>query len=697
MRAPSAIESSRPPTPPPVSAGTASKPEIVPAAPDPKLLAAVPAPKGALLSDGAFREARKAYEAKDVDGLRALLPQLGAHPLKSYAQYWLLMLEADRKMKSADSGEHEWLPLGFEMTAKLARFVIAHEDEYIGERMRTDWARMAARSGDAATFNMLRPQLVWNRNEADIVCWNAYFALKAADTVQNRSAAKSLLLSARSPQAPEVRKLADELLSREPGWSWTYALILMQKKHFTMTRELIERTAAGNLPVSRTELLAILSDPVGWLAENRSRLKKASPRTLAFASLRLLAIDTASAAEAAEAAHPRLSEQARAMLWGWIGYTAAVDLEPEALEWYARAGSALARADRGSFTYAGDQLQLWKARAALRTNDPTRILQAVSGLNGKLASSPNWIYWKAWALERTGQKAQAESLYLSIARRTDFYGLLACDALGRAYNKGAEKLEPPASTESFAIFASDAGLNRALRLYDLGMYAEGHREWNWAMREMGPRERAELAEYAAAVGAVHRTIFTSLRLDQVYFSQRFPMPHRAEIELAAASAGLPPAWLFGVIHQESRFIRLAKSSVGALGLMQVMPRTARWVAQKIALANYKDGNLTRMETNLLIGAQYLRLVADSVDGNIIMTAAGYNAGPIKAQTWRAMLPQELSAAAFAETIPYGETRDYVMRVAANCVQYSRYTENPLRLTDFIGRIAPRQIDPEVLP
>lgn len=674
--------------------------EIVLPAPDVKLIASVPADQGPLLTDKLMHQAHSAYKDKNIEALEKLVPQLSEHPLGDYAQYWLLHLQAQASMQQkAKDGSliDDVLPLSLEMSARFARFVSEHDGQYLAERARTDWARLAARASDANTFLSLYTQLQWNQNEADLLCWKSFFDLRTHDSPSVRQQAKARLLALRTPTIEAGHKLASELLTREPNWAWTYALILMQKKYFTLTRKLIERTAIHLLPVPREELLSILAKPRNWYDRNKTNLETLSGKLLTFAALRLATVNTVLAANVAQAAQGKLPEQEQAMVWGRIGYIASVDLDPAALSYYAKAGAALNDAHRASFTYDGDQLQLWRARAALRTNDAQTLLAAIDAMTDRWAQTPAWIYWKGRALQQLDQPEQAQALLQQLVHRTDFYGLLACDALNVPYHKGQETLTPPVSPQSLEIFAAHPSLNRALRFYALELFAEGHREWNWAMRDMGPRERSELAEYAGILGISHRQIFTSMRLDKVIFSQRFPMPHRKEIELAAATAGLPASWLFAVIHQESRFIRFAKSSAGALGLMQVMPRTARWVAKKIALQNYIDGQLSRMETNLAIGSQYLKLVSDSVQGNIIMATASYNAGPKKAQTWRALLTQPVEAAIFAETIPYGETRDYVMTVAANCVQYSRYTDHPLRLTDFIGRISPQQVDVNILP
>ena len=181
------------------------------------------------------------------------------------------------------------------------------------------------------------------------------------------------------------------------------------------------------------------------------------------------------------------------------------------------------------------------------------------------------------------------------------------------------------------------------------------------------------------------------------FNQLYPKPFADKINRAADEAQLPQNLVFGLIRQESRFISLALSSAGARGLMQVMPSTARWVAKQTGLKGYSNSKISDIDTNLFLGTQYLRLVRENVSPNVTLATASYNAGPSKAAAWRSTLTKEVEGALFAETIPYSETRDYVMRVTANTVQYSRYTNDPIHLMDLLGRIEPVPLSGNIIP
>jgi len=141
------------------------------------------------------------------------------------------------------------------------------------------------------------------------------------------------------------------------------------------------------------------------------------------------------------------------------------------------------------------------------------------------------------------------------------------------------------------------------------------------------------------------------------------------------------------VRQESRFITEARSTAGAAGLMQIMPRTARYVASRIGLRNYAK-SVTEVQTNVTLGTGYLKLVLDQL-GHPVLASAAYNAGPGRARRWRDA-DKPLEGAIYAETIPFGETRRYVKKVMANSVFYAALIQNQVvPLKPRLGAIAAR--------
>jgi soluble lytic murein transglycosylase len=166
------------------------------------------------------------------------------------------------------------------------------------------------------------------------------------------------------------------------------------------------------------------------------------------------------------------------------------------------------------------------------------------------------------------------------------------------------------------------------------------------------------------------------------------MPFHDTVLRKSQDIGLDPAYVYGLIRQESRFIMDARSHVGASGLMQVMPATARWTAKKIGLNGFTADQINDRDTNITIGTAYLKLALDDFAGSMPMAAAAYNAGPSRPRAWRN--GAQLEGAAWAENVPFQETRDYVKKVLANTTLYAALlTGQPQSLKERLGQVGPR--------
>jgi soluble lytic murein transglycosylase len=238
--------------------------------------------------------------------------------------------------------------------------------------------------------------------------------------------------------------------------------------------------------------------------------------------------------------------------------------------------------------------------------------------------------------------------------------------------------------------ANHPGLTRALHLIAIGLRNEGVREWNFSLRGMNDRQLLAAAQRACDTEVWDRCINTSDRTrSEVDMEQRFPTPFRNEVIARANELGLDPAYVYGLIRQESRFVMDARSGAGAVGLMQIMPSTARWTARKTGV-DYSAELIGDRDVNLKLGTSYLKLVLDDFGGSQAMAAAAYNAGPNRPRKWRE--GPFLEVAAWAENIPFNETRDYVKKVLSNATYYAALlgTQAP-SLKARLGRpIGPRE-------
>jgi soluble lytic murein transglycosylase len=311
------------------------------------------------------------------------------------------------------------------------------------------------------------------------------------------------------------------------------------------------------------------------------------------------------------------------------------------------------------------------------------------------------VYWKARALQAHGgddRRAEARTLYESIAGTRGFYELLALEELGE---RASVPTRPaPLTPEEKAAARSNPALARALYAIEVGLRSEGVREWNYATNlhdkgGLGDRELLAAADLACQREVWDRCINTSERTKgMIDVEQRYPMPFRETVVAKSTEIGLDPAYVYGLIRQESRFIMDARSGVGASGLMQVMPATARWTARKIGLSGFTPGQINDRDTNITIGTNYLKLALDDFDGSMALAAAAYNAGPGRPRNWRN--GPVVEAAIWAENVPFNETRDYVKKVLANTTNYAALiTGRPQSLKERLGTVGPRDVaEPE---
>jgi soluble lytic murein transglycosylase len=434
----------------------------------------------------------------------------------------------------------------------------------------------------------------------------------------------------------------------------------------------------------------VASDPAKYLDEKITAIRPRTKEMVTMAIIKLADSDPAAAAQEMERTRwkAQLTQEERSWLWGVIGKRSAQKLQAEALGYFANGQPALMHADHLA----------WKARAGLRAGAWGVVREAIAAMPEPQKSEPVWIYWRARALQAlkepdaTSASAQARTLLESIASPRGFYEQLALEDLGRPVT--VPPAPAPLSAQELEAAGRNPGLQRALAAIRLGLRTEGAREWNYTTGlhtpgGMADRELLAAARLACQNELWDRCIHTSSRTRQLQDqTQRFPMPHQGAVVKRAAEIGLDPAYVYGLIRQESRFITDARSHVGASGLMQVMPATARWTASKIGLSGFQPHHITDRDTNITIGTAYLKLALDDFEGSMPLAAAAYNAGPSRPRAWRngPVLPGEI----WAENIPFEETRDYVKHVLANTTNYAALiTGQPQSLRARLGTVGPR--------
>jgi soluble lytic murein transglycosylase len=328
------------------------------------------------------------------------------------------------------------------------------------------------------------------------------------------------------------------------------------------------------------------------------------------------------------------------------------------------------------YLHLDDKLAEKQLQYALQNGDWELVLLTIEGLPKKEQQRNRWRYWRARALISLGKFAVGEATLKALAGDRSYYGFLAAQRLGDLPKLSHEKLN--ADPKLMQQLARHPALRRAYELHRLGRSLPARREWKLGMKQRSNDELKAAARLAEKWDWPSQAILTLAKLRQWNdLELRFPLTHQREISSLAQGTGIDTAWIYAILRQESAFMQDAKSTVGARGLMQIMPKTAESVASELKLAIKDPDDLYRPELNLKLGTGYLNKIFRRLQENPVLATAAYNAGPWRVESW---LPKQSQAAdIWIETVPYRETREYLKRVLAYTVIYNyRLGKDPSR-------------------
>ncbi|MES2950311.1 MAG: transglycosylase SLT domain-containing protein [Pseudomonadota bacterium] len=621
-------------------------------------------------ADSVMLDMAQSYKSRDRRRLIALLPQVRGHVLEPWAAYWDLSARLD------EAGPTE-----------IQEFFTRYAGSYQEDRLRAELLLHFGRNRDWVAFN--REYALYRMNDDRSVRCYALLAEHLGSGVDNTALVKENWLSQK--EADEACASAAEQLLKDHTTSnamvWQRARLGMENERLRVVTQAVGIISPSSVKTAE----AIYLNPAKYLNDKLTAIQPKTRELVSLALIRLAYLDPAEAAVEIDKLRwkAQLTQEERSWVWGVIGKRAAQRLSYDAADYFAK----------GQATSMHEDHLAWQVRAALRLGRWPQVLTAIAAMPDTQRNDPTWVYWRARALlQQTNSehaRGQAQQLLESIASSRGFYEQLAQEELGLRI---ATPSKPAALTvEEKEAARLNPGLNRALYAINMGLRAEGVREWNYSTNlhvRGGMDDRALLA--AADMACRHevwdRCINTSERTKQaIDAEQRFPMPFKAAVLARAGQIGLDPSYVYGLIRQESRFIMDAKSHVGASGLMQVMPATAKWTAKKIGLNNFQPHHINDRDTNIAIGTGYLKLVLDSFDGSMPLAAAAYNAGPGRPRNWRGQSGAPvMEAAIWAENVPFNETRDYVKKVLANTTNYAALiTGQSQSLKARLGNIGPK--------
>ena len=339
-----------------------------------------------------------------------------------------------------------------------------------------------------------------------------------------------------------------------------------------------------------------------------------------------------------------------------------------------------------------DATREWRVRVALARQDWQAVLGGINAMPASQQQDDEWRYFRARAEAALGHAQEANQQYSALADQATFFGFLAADRVAQPYAICPKQMQADDAQEQALL--TRPGLLRAFELYAVGLPHFARREWNRALDGANPQTRRMAADLAHQRGWFDRGVFTFSSGDDLrMYALRFPLAPQDGVVPQAEQAGIDPSWAYGILRAESAWQPDAHSGADARGLMQLLPATAKRVAQRNGLGWDGAASLYDPATNIELGTRYLAQMAARFNGSPWLASAAYNAGPKRVDQWlaaRGALPPDL----FIATIPFHETRDYVARVMAFALIYDwRLHGDAVPLDTRLGAIG----QPHLLP
>lgn len=318
-------------------------------------------------------------------------------------------------------------------------------------------------------------------------------------------------------------------------------------------------------------------------------------------------------------------------------------------------------------------LDAYLLRYAMQERDWAKYMEVFAAADSEFQQADEWLYWYAIAQEKTSlatidEQHNASAILSKLAQQRSFYGFLAAEKLGAAIQIYTSKPEFPESLNQ----ATEKALALPIELFLVGKLQQANQEWFWASKQFNQEQWIEAGLISHHAGWHDKSIqaFAKAQLWDA-IEQRFPLAWQQQFEQQAKDKSLEASWLFAMARQESGFSALARSNAGAMGVLQLMPQTARQVANSNGF-KLQLSDLYQADINIALGSSYLKQLLERFGNNYILATAAYNAGPHRVDEWLETRPFEADNwIHWVANIPFPETRQYVQ----NILTYSRIYQN----------------------
>jgi len=621
----------------------------------------------ALSGDAEFLAARSAYDKKNAIALADYVQQLQNqnYVLAPYAAYWLMLL-------NLEEADHQ----------TVTDFIDANSEYPFADRVRGEYLKKLAKNQDWESFS----SEIVNYQQADVAVM-CYAAEASAINGDNSllEAAKAIWMTAKE-QPANCANMFDRMqntgLLKEDDILARFRLALADNR-LTLAKAIIKRSKSYE--ENQVKLIdKTYANPSVVLAKKSISFNSKFGRELNLFALNQLAKnDSQQALSSFNKIQSLFPAEDKSYFYGRLALQAAQRHESEALQWFKLAEKDYTNKDS---SLNKDQLA-WYVRAALREKNWAEVLNAVAKMSTEQMQEGAWRYWKARALKAQNKTLDASIIFAKLATERHYYGWLAQDELDDMMSAPLEIYK--VSDLDVDEITTNPAFQRVEALQRLDFRWEAKSEWALATKDFDDQQLLAAAEFAARKNWYDLAIITADKTTYVHdFALRYPIPYRNLIKSASVERGIDEAWVYGIARQESRFMHYARSGVGAAGLMQLMPATAKWAASRAGINDYNKSMIHDLDTNIALGTYYMAYTKNMFSGQETMATAAYNAGPSRAKKWVATLP--LEGAIYVETIPFSETRSYVQKVMANAHLYApRLGLKPISLKQRLGTIPSR--------
>jgi soluble lytic murein transglycosylase len=333
------------------------------------------------------------------------------------------------------------------------------------------------------------------------------------------------------------------------------------------------------------------------------------------------------------------------------------------------------------------EVREWKVRVALREQNWQHIAEALAGLSFEEQQTPQWQYWQARALVENGYFEQGQVIYNKLSEDRSYYGFMAADVVNKPYSIADKPIAIAESEIDAFIGTTDFKVVQEFKI--LGRETDAKRQWWFALKKLSKEQLIIAAKLAQKWQWDQIAIVTLVKAD--YWDDlalRFPVKYLDAVQHNASRQAIDAALILGIIRQESMLDENARSAVGALGLMQIMPNTGKQMAHQLKETWQLESSLFHPSTNIKYGSYYYKQLLLRFGGHFALAMAAYNAGPNRVIKW---LPTDraMPADIWIEIIPYKETRKYVASVLSYTTIYQQRMQlNPLKITRFLFDVPP---------